>query len=145
MGIHDWLQDMGLLLDHPIQRTIGRFVPAPLPPPGTFNGQTVLIVGATSGLGLAAAVHFANLGANLIITSRKTSRVDDAKRHIEEATGPSRRGEITCMECDLESYESCTGFMAKLKSVLPNPAALDVAIVSGGIVASHWEESTAGW
>jgi NAD(P)-dependent dehydrogenase (short-subunit alcohol dehydrogenase family) len=139
---------MGLVdavLDAPLQRLVGRFVPVSLPPAGTFDGQTVLIVGATSGLGLAAAVHFATLGANVIITSRVASRADAAKRHIEEAAGPSRKGDISCLELDLERYDSCTSFMAKLKSSLPGPAALDVAIVSGGIVNSHWEESAQGW
>ncbi|KAH6843287.1 hypothetical protein B0I37DRAFT_314540 [Chaetomium sp. MPI-CAGE-AT-0009] len=139
---------MGLIdavFDAPLQRLTGRFVPVPLPPAGTFDGQTVLIVGATSGLGLAAAVHFATLGANVIITSRVTSRADAAKRQIEEAAGPSRKGDISYLELDLERYDSCTNFMAKLKSSLPGPAALDVAIVNGGIVNSHWEESAQGW
>ncbi|KAL1603463.1 hypothetical protein SLS60_005050 [Paraconiothyrium brasiliense] len=136
---------MGLLLDAPIQRCVGRFVPAPLPPAGTFDGQTVLVVGATTGLGLASAVHFATLGASVIITSRVASRGDAAVRHIEEAAGPSRKGDISCLELDLESYASCTSFMAKLKSSLSGPAALDVAIMNGGIVNSHWEESPAGW
>ena len=136
---------MGMLLGSPLQRLVGRFVPASLPPSGTFDGQTVLIVGATTGLGLAAAVHFAILGASVIITSRETPRGDAAKRHIEEAAGPSRKGDISCMELDLESYDSCASFMAKLKSSLSGPAALDVAILNGGIVNSHWEESAAGW
>ncbi|KAF1974310.1 NAD(P)-binding protein [Bimuria novae-zelandiae CBS 107.79] len=134
-----------MLLDAPLQRVVGRFVPVSLPPAGTFDGQTVLVVGATSGIGLAAAVHFATLGASVIITSRVASRGDDAKRHIEEAAGPSRKGDISCLELDLERYGSCTSFMAELKRVLPGPASLDVAILNGGIVASHWEESDAGW
>ncbi|KAH6640324.1 hypothetical protein F5144DRAFT_589822 [Chaetomium tenue] len=139
---------MGLteaLFEAPLQRLAGRFVPVPLPPAGTFDGQTVLIVGATSGLGRAATVHFATLGANVIITSRVASRADAAKRHIEEAAGPSRKGTISCLELDLERYDSCTSFMAKLKSTLPGPATLDVAIVNGGIVNSHWEKSAHGW
>ncbi|KAJ8105588.1 hypothetical protein ONZ43_g7371 [Nemania bipapillata] len=136
---------MWLLIDAPFQRAVGRFVPKPLPPAKTFDGQTVLIVGASSGIGLAAAVHFATLGANVIITSRVASRGDAAKRHIEEAVGPSYKGTITCMEVDLERYDSCTSFMDKLKSTLGSSATLDVAILSGGIVNSHWEESAEGW
>ncbi|KAI0887506.1 uncharacterized protein GGS22DRAFT_157330 [Annulohypoxylon maeteangense] len=137
---------MPLLLDAPLQRAVGRFVPASLPPTGTFDGQTVLIIGATSGLGLAAAVHFATLGANVIITSRVASRGDIAKQHIEEAAGPSFKGDISCLELDLEHYDSCTDFMIKLKSSLPGPADLDVAIVNGGICSSgKLEKSAQGW
>ncbi|KAF2258614.1 NAD(P)-binding protein [Lojkania enalia] len=132
-------------MDAPFQRLVGRFVPASLPPSGSFDGQTVLIAGASTGIGLAAAVHFATLGASVIITSRVASRVEAAKRHIEEAVGPSYKGDISCLELDLESYESCTSFMAKLKTSLPDPAALDVAILNGGMVNSHWEQSEAGW
>lgn len=120
-------------------------MPVPLPPAGTFDGQTVLVIGATAGLGLASAVHFATLGANVIITSRVASRADAAKQHIEEAAGPSYKGDISCLELDLELYGSCTAFMAKLKSSLSGPEELAVAIVSGGIVNSHWEESVHGW
>lgn len=127
------------------QRLVGRFVPVSLPPSGTFDGQTVLIAGASTGIGLAAAVHFATLGASVIITSRVASRGDAAKRHIKEAVGPSYKGDISRLELDLESYESCTSFMAKLKTILPDPAALDVAILNGGMVNSHWEQSEAGW
>lgn len=134
-----------LIIDAPVSRTIGRFVPVPLPPAGTFDGQTVLVVGGTAGLGLASAVHFANLGANVIITSRAESRAQAAKRHVEEASGPSRRGVISCLELDLERYDSCTGFMAKLRGSLSGPDKLDVAVINGGIVNSHWEESPHGW
>lgn len=124
---------------------LGRWRPVPLPPAGTFGGQTVLVVGGTSGLGLAAAVHFATLGANVIITHRVASRGDAARRHIEEAAGPSRKGTVSSLELDLESYSSCTSFMDHLRSSLPGPAALDVALINGGIVNSRWEESVEGW
>ncbi|CAI6090749.1 unnamed protein product [Clonostachys chloroleuca] len=134
-----------LMFDCLLQRMYGRFVPTALPPAGTFDGQTVLIVGGTRGLGLAAAVHFATLGANVIITYRKLSGGEAAKRQIEEAVGPSLKGRISCLDLDLEHYDSCTNFMSKLRASLPGPAALDVAIVSSGIINSHWEESPTGW
>lgn len=133
-----------MLLDAALQRLVGRFVPAPLTPAGTFDRQIILIVGATAGIGLAAAVHFAAFGANVIITARVASRGDAAKRHIEEAAGPSRKGDILCLELALKRYDSCINFMAKLKSSISSPAALDVAILSGGIVNSYWEESVEG-
>ena len=120
-------------------------MPARLPPAGTFDKQIVLIVDATTGIGLAAAVHFATLGANVIIISRVVSHGDAARRHIQEAAGPSYKGDISCLELDLERYDSCTSFMSKLKSAPPDPAMLDVAVVNGGIVNSHWEESAEGW
>ena len=45
----------------------------------------------------------------------------------------------------MERYDSCTSFMAKLKSALPDPAMLDVAVVNDGIVNPHWEETAEGW
>jgi NADPH:quinone reductase-like Zn-dependent oxidoreductase len=43
-----------------------KFLLPSLPPPGTFKDKKVLITGASSGLGLAAAVHYINLGASLV-------------------------------------------------------------------------------
>jgi len=133
------------ILDSPLQRLVGRFMPVALPAPGTFDGQTVLIVGATTGIGLAAAIHFATLGASIIITSRTASRGDAAQKRIKDAVPSSYKGDISCLELDLESYDSCTKFMTMLKKSLSGPEALDVAILNGGIVNSHFEESAAGW
>jgi hypothetical protein len=43
-----------------------KFLLPSLPPPGPFNDKKVLITGASGGLGLAAAVHYINLGASLV-------------------------------------------------------------------------------
>ncbi|KAI2467430.1 hypothetical protein F4781DRAFT_312079 [Annulohypoxylon bovei var. microspora] len=97
--------------------------------------------------GVSCLCHCPRLGLLTgIITSRVASRGDVAKQHIEEAAGPSRKGDISCLELDLERYDSCTSFMAKLKSSLPGPADLDVAIVNGGIYSSgKLEKSAEGW
>nr|BAN20440.1 short chain type dehydrogenase [Riptortus pedestris] len=41
-----------------------------------FNGKVVLITGASSGIGAAAALHFANLGADLSLTGRSSEELD---------------------------------------------------------------------
>jgi hypothetical protein len=86
---------MSMLLNAPLQRVVGRLVPASLPPFGTFDEQTALVVGATTSIWLVAPVYFATLGASIIITSRVPCRGDAANRHIEEATGPSRKDAIS--------------------------------------------------
>ncbi|KAI1826993.1 hypothetical protein F4861DRAFT_494685 [Xylaria intraflava] len=132
-----------MLINIPPRRILGRFIPVPLPPARTFDGKTVLIIGGTTGLGLAAAVHFARLGASVIITGRTESRAESAKRHIQESLGIDQ--EIKCMTLDLSIYESCTAFVGELKKCLPGPEALDVAVLNAGLINTHHEESPEGW
>lgn len=47
---------------------------------------TVLITGATSGIGLATAELFARNGHRLILTGRRVDRLSDLKRHFESET-----------------------------------------------------------
>ena len=48
-----------------------------------LSGKTVLISGASSGIGHAAACEFAKYGANLILTARRVERLEHLKQQIE--------------------------------------------------------------
>ncbi|KAI0403550.1 hypothetical protein F4802DRAFT_570879 [Xylaria palmicola] len=133
------------LLDLPSRRVCGRFIPIPLPPPGTFAGNTVLIIGGTAGLGLAAAIHFARLGANIIITGRTSLRADLAREYILKAVGTSHTADIQSLLLDMSRYDSCTAFVDELKMSLQDPATLDIAILNAGLINPHHEESPEGW
>lgn len=44
--------------------------------------KTILITGATSGIGKATAIHFAALGARLILCGRRQERLDQLKEEL---------------------------------------------------------------
>lgn len=48
--------------------------------PFTIEGKTILITGATSGIGRATAIECAQMGANVILNGRNTSRLEETLR-----------------------------------------------------------------
>ena len=55
-----------------------------MPYPGLdLNGRTALVIGATSGIGLAIARGLAQAGADVVATGRRQELVDDAAAEIE--------------------------------------------------------------
>src|SRR5579863_2879756 len=48
----------------------------------SFDGQRVVIVGASAGIGEATAVAFAQVGAHVVITGRSKERLDQAAQRI---------------------------------------------------------------
>lgn len=130
------------LLDLPPQRIKGRLVPEPLPPPDTFKGQTFLVTGGTSGLGLAAALHFAELGAEVIITCRTKSRGDAAKVKIQKTTPQAH---VLVMELDMARYPSCVAFVAELKQARQVQGEIDVAVLNAGMLSPYFVSSPDGW
>jgi retinol dehydrogenase 14 len=66
---------------------------------GPMAGKTVLITGATSGIGRATAIGLATMGAHLAITGRDRVRTEDAGREIRAAGG----GRVELFIADLSS------------------------------------------
>ena len=52
-------------------------------PAGTFDGATVFVTGAGTGLGKAIAAEFARAGAAIVIASRKPEHLDAGREAIE--------------------------------------------------------------
>lgn len=73
-------------------------------------GQTCLITGASTGLGLAASKRFAAAGANTILMCRDRERGKIALRDIRTQS-PNASAEL--MICDLASVQSIRAFLAK--------------------------------
>lgn len=56
----------------------------------SFEGKTVLVTGATSGIGRAAAEQFGGKGAQVIVTGRDETRGQEVVATIESAGGQAR-------------------------------------------------------
>src|SRR5215203_4747426 len=66
---------------------------------GPMAGRTVLVTGATAGIGKATALGLAMMGAHLAITGRDASRTEDAAREIRAASG----GQVDVFIADLSA------------------------------------------
>ena len=82
-------------------------LPAPPPPgasalpAGTYDGDTVLVTGAGTGLGKAIAGEFARLGASIVVASRNPEHLAAGRRAIE-ALG----AEVEVVECDIRDADA---------------------------------------
>lgn len=85
--------------------------------------KTVLITGASAGIGAACATQFAGLGCNLIITGRREDRLHALAKHILE----HHDVRVDVAAFDIRDYAACEAFIAGLESpvdVLINNAGL---------------------
>jgi NAD(P)-dependent dehydrogenase (short-subunit alcohol dehydrogenase family) len=72
---------------------------------GTVAGKVVLVTGGSSGIGLAAAIKFAEAGATTIICARDEAKLADAKREILEKAG--KEAVVVTYSADIAEEESC--------------------------------------
>ena len=66
-----------------------------------LKGKTILVTGGGTGLGRSMGKYFLELGANLVIASRKLDVLEQAARELEAETG----GTVLPLACDVRNYE----------------------------------------
>lgn len=115
----------------------------------SFAGKTVLITGATSGLGLEAAQKLAALKPDkLIITARSLKKGQSAKKQIElnnQTAGYSTGAEgiaIEIYELDMDDSSSIKAFCRRVNS---DVARLDAVILNAGAVERAYNKGPEGW
>ena len=99
-------------------------------------GRTVLVTGATSGIGLAAAIGCAQRGATIRFLARDAARADAARRRILDAAGTGV--DVSYDLADMADLDSVRAFAARCNDEVP---VLDVLVHNAG--ALHREHRLA--
>lgn len=90
-----------------------------------LKNKTVLITGASGGIGSTVANHFAYLGANLIFANRNTIKAENLASQIKEKYPDVN---ITIIPLDLCSTESVSAFLTQVQNLH-----VDIFIHNAGI------------
>ena len=98
-------------------------------PTKKYTGQTIIVTGSNTGLGLEAARHFVRLdAAKVILAVRTPAKGEAAKKSIQESTG--RTGVVQVWPLDLSHYESVKEFAERAQGL----ERLDLLVENAGIV-----------
>ncbi|TEB32655.1 NAD(P)-binding protein [Coprinellus micaceus] len=105
-----------------------------------LTGQTVVVVGATTGIGFEAAKHFGRMGPTKpILACRNEEKGRAAASRIQEETG-FERTEVRYI--DLARFASVRAFA----DTFENESRLDILVMNAGIIAlGARKESVDGW
>ncbi len=94
---------------------------------GLFDGQTVLVTGGGSGIGLATARELAQLGASVAIAGRKLEKIDAGLGVLRGDGVPEER--LLGGTCDIREPEQVAAFVG---SVLDRFGRIDVLVNNAG-------------
>ncbi|CAN5407906.1 SDR family oxidoreductase [soil metagenome] len=86
-----------------------------------LQGKTILITGGGTGLGKSMGKYFLELGANLVIASRKMEVLQKAADELMEQTN----GNVLPLSCDVRNYEDVVN---TLSSAIARFSKIDVLI-----------------
>ncbi len=106
----------------------------------SMAGQTVIITGASRGIGAASATHLASLGAHVVLAARSSETVEALADQIQ-ADG----GAATAMACDVADPDAVKALM---DLAITRTGRLDVLVNNAGLIdpiARLDESDPAAW
>jgi NAD(P)-dependent dehydrogenase (short-subunit alcohol dehydrogenase family) len=129
--------------DDPVMPAPGLPEPPPVGstalPPGSFDGQVVLVTGGGTGLGSAIATEFARLGAGIVVASRKPEHLDEGRARLAELGVP-----VLTVGCDIRdadqiaaAFDTATSEVG-LPDVLVNNAAANFPVPAEDMSPNAW-------
>lgn len=104
-----------------------------------LTGKTVLITGASGGLGAETARALASVGANVTLAARDISKVESVAESIRNS-GVAGKIEVTALELtSLDSVRGCA------KRFLAENDRLDILINNAGLMGCELTRTAEGW
>lgn len=76
---------------------------------GSLSDKVILVTGGGTGLGKAMATYYSELGAKVIISSRKQDVLDNTAQEIMDKTG----NDVFAISADVREYEQIENVLAK--------------------------------
>ncbi len=93
--------------------------------PGALNGKNIIVTGGGTGLGRSMGEYFLELGANLVITSRKLDVLQETAKEMMATKG----GKVIPLACDVREigqveamWKDATDQLGQIHAVLNNAA-----------------------
>lgn len=102
------------------------------------SGQVVVITGATSGLGLAAARQMAANGATLVLVGRDAAKTERVRDELAAATGNERLETVIADLSELDAIEAAATAIAKTHD------RIDVLIHNAGALDAERHDNSTG-
>jgi NAD(P)-dependent dehydrogenase (short-subunit alcohol dehydrogenase family) len=104
--------------------------------PRTMEGKTVIITGATSGIGEVAATRLAEQGARIVFTARDRSRAEDTLAKLRKAGTASHAFHLA----DLSTLAE----MKRVGAILAQESQIDVLVNNAGALFTSRQETPDG-
>lgn len=102
-----------------------------------LTGSTIVITGATGGLGLGAALAFARASADVVLVGRDRAKLDRAVAAVDGAGSGRSTGELA----DISDLDSVAGLVDRIRA---DHSRIDVLVLNAGVMAAPLERSAQG-